>query len=458
MHRIAKYAMAGLFIAVVLFIWLNRTHGPERVESKEPSKPSSALAAFGRIEGREETIFLGASADGIVKQVLVTDGEKVSKGALLALIDCDDIRAEIEMAKAQAESARQARIRLLRGHRNEEREAAAQETRAANAVWKQTQEHLGRVDTLQQGEIAREAIEQAQRDVEVAQANREKAIADQGLINAAPLPEEVSRADAEVRAADQNVKVAGEKLAKCSVRAPISGTILKVMTKTGESYSTLLPHPLFTIADESIRRVRAEVDERDISKLKLGQMTTITANGFPGRQFDGQVVQVSQAMKPKSVLSDDPSQKVDRDVLEVTIDLNRNGEDLPLGLRVTARMNDAAMPIPAAPIDSSANPIRPQASPRAEATGPSTTAGATNLTGLVLQVGAMAHRENAEALTAALREKSFPAFVLAREGDPFYRVDVGPYPDLAGARIVEDQLKSGGFGSAIERQYPASKH
>jgi cell division septation protein DedD len=261
-----------------------------------------------------------------------------------------------------------------------------------------------------------------------------------------------------VRAADQNVKVAGEKLAKCSVRAPISGTILKVMTKTGESYSTLLPHPLFTIADESIRRVRAEVDERDISKLKLGQMTTITANGFPGRQFDGQVVQVSQAMKPKSVLSDDPSQKVDRDVLEVTIDLNRNGEDLPLGLRVTARMNDAAMPIPAAPIDSSANPIRPQASPRAEATGPSTTAGATNLTGLVLQVGAMAHRENAEALTAALREKSFPAFVLAREGDPFYRVDVGPYPDLAGARIVEDQLKSGGFGSAIERQYPASKH
>jgi cell division septation protein DedD len=161
-------------------------------------------------------------------------------------------------------------------------------------------------------------------------------------------------------------------------------------------------------------------------------------------------------MKPKSVLSDDPSQKVDRDVLEVTIELNRSKEELPLGLRVTAQMNDATMPESAASTAISENPSRVPVAPSPESAAPSAPATPVKPTGLVLQVGAMTRRENADALTAALRKKSFPAFVLARDGDPYYRVDVGPYPDEADARIAADKLKGGGFGTAVKWKYPAS--
>jgi cell division septation protein DedD len=104
-------------------------------------------------------------------------------------------------------------------------------------------------------------------------------------------------------------------------------------------------------------------------------------------------------------------------------------------------------------MDLSANPTHVTEVPLPEATLPSVPA---KLTGFVLQVGAMTHRENADALTDALRKKSFPAFVLARDGDSYYRVDVGPYPDAADARIVENKLKGAGFGAVVERQYPAS--
>jgi ABC exporter DevB family membrane fusion protein len=449
MRRISKFAIAALFIGIVVLIFWKKPAGPERVESKGPSRSPSALAAFGRIEGREETMFLGASADGIVKEVLVTDGQTVNKGALLAVIDCDEIRAEIDLAKAQAESARQVRIRLLRGHRDEERKAAAQQTEAANAVLAEAQDHFGRLDALQPGEVSREVIEQARHDLEVAQANHEKAVAEQSLIDAEPLPEEVSRADAEVAAAEQNVNVVTERLEKCNVRAPVSGTILKVITKAGESYSTLLPHPLFTLADESVRRVRAEVDERDISKVRLGQSSIVTADGFPGQRFEGHVVQISHAMKPKSVLSDDPSQKADRDVLEVTIELNHSKEELPLGLRVSAQMNDATMAVSPGSMGLPRNPSYVPVAPLPEPTPHSSSGTPTKLSGFVLQVGALTQRKNADALTAALRKKGFPAFVLARDGDPYYRVDVGPYPNAAGARIVEDKLKGGGFGTSF---------
>jgi hypothetical protein len=72
--------------------------------------------------------------------------------------------------------------------------------------------------------------------------------------------------------------------------------------------------------------------------------------------------------------------------------------------------------------------------------------------GFVLQVGAMAHKENADVLAEKLRQKSFPAFVFDRGRDGLYRVDVGPYPDAGYARSVKDELTSAGFKTVLERQ------
>jgi ABC exporter DevB family membrane fusion protein len=456
---ILTIAIAGLLALLLSLVWLKKAPSPLSVASSEPPKPPTALAAPGRVEGREETIPLGASADGVVKEVRVTAGQQVRKGDLLAVIDCDEISPQIDVARAQADSAREARVRLLRGRRDEERKAAAQSADAAKAVLAEAQEHFRRFDALhQKEEISREAFEQARRDLEVAQANYEKAVDERDLVNAEPLPEEIARANAEVSAAEKNVNVAVNRLEKCNVRAPISGTILEIKTKVGESYSTLLPRPLFSLADESVRHVRAEVDERDISKVRLGQTSIITADGFPGQRFKGQVIQISHAMKPKSILSDDPSQKIDRDVLEVTIELKDSKEVLPVGLRVTAQMIAATEQRPSAfgdvSEDSSPAPVNPMQE-TIPASGPRAP---THLAGFVLQVAAMTRRENADALSAILRKESFPAFVRARDGDPFYRVDVGPYADAADARAAKDKLKGGGFGTVIERQFPAATH
>ena len=456
MQRVAKIAIAGLALIVPL-IWLTKSRGPALVASKELAKSPVVLAARGRVEGRDESISVGASADGTVKGVLVRDGQQVSKGDLLAVINCDDIGAGIDLTKAQAESARQARVRLLRGHRDEERKAAFQAAEAAKAVWTQAQEHFKRFDALyQHGEISRDAFEQARRESEVAQANYERAVEELNLVNAAPLPEEVSRADAEVAAAEGNINVAIEKLEKCRVRAPISGTILKVVGKVGESYSTLLPHPLFLLADDSVRRVRAEVDERDVSKVRLGQTAIVTADGFPGQRFGGRVVLISKAMKPKSVLSDDPSQKVDRDVLDVTIELDPSKDVLPLGLRVTVQMTSEAAALPPAMGPSESHSPVPT-TPQPKTVQLSSTGAPAKLAGFVLQVAAMKDRQNADALTAALLKEGYLAFVLARDGDRFCRVDVGPYPDAASARVVMSELKAKGFGNTLERKYPVSR-
>ena len=77
-------------------------------------------------------------------------------------------------------------------------------------------------------------------------------------MNAPALPEDLAKAAADIAVAEEAVRVIREKIAKYTVTAPIDGTILRVLLRPGESFSTLAPRPLFTISDLSVRRVRAE--------------------------------------------------------------------------------------------------------------------------------------------------------------------------------------------------------
>jgi SPOR domain/PilZ domain len=74
--------------------------------------------------------------------------------------------------------------------------------------------------------------------------------------------------------------------------------------------------------------------------------------------------------------------------------------------------------------------------------------------GFVLQVAAMKHEDNANALAETLQKENFPAFVFKRGADPFYRVAVGTYSDPDSALRVKDELKAQGFQSILKRWSP----
>jgi len=77
-----------------------------------------------------------------------------------------------------------------------------------------------------------------------------------------------------------------------------------------------------------------------------------------------------------------------------------------------------------------------------------------NLPGLALQVAAMKHEDNADALAKTLQKKNFPAFVFQRGTDPFYRVAVGVYSDPDSAAQAKQELKAQGFQSILKHWSP----
>ncbi len=97
-----------------------------------------------------------------------------------------------------------------------------------------------------------------------------------------------------------------------------------------------MPSPenaLVVMGDLSALRVRAEIEERDIGKLRVGQSAVVRSDAFPGKDFEGKVASLAQALGPSRVGPRGPRKPTDVDVLEILIDLTGQPPLLP-GMRV----------------------------------------------------------------------------------------------------------------------------
>src|SRR5439155_8762099 len=198
---------SAIFLVILIVAFLGSTRNKSSVQARGiPSESGGTTVAFaspGRVEGASETTQVGAAADGILKAVYVKEGQFVKKGTLLGEIACDDLRASSQTAIAEADGARQARARLLRRTRNEERRIASQKTAATRAAFEHAKSRFDMLRALYEKEdISRAAYEQGVRDLGVAEADLQAAVRTEELLAAPPLQEEKARADADVLAAD----------------------------------------------------------------------------------------------------------------------------------------------------------------------------------------------------------------------------------------------------------------
>ncbi len=90
---------------------------------------------------------------------------------------------------------------------------------------------------------------------------------------------------------------------------------------------------VITMADDSVLRVRLDVDESDVSKLRAGQRAYVTAEAYGTHKFWGRVIRVGHILGKKNIRTDEPSEHVDTKILETLVELDPE-QPLPLVLRV----------------------------------------------------------------------------------------------------------------------------
>jgi len=121
------------------------------------------------------------------------------------------------------------------------------------------------------------------------------------------------------------------EVAKYRILAPIDGVIVARPVDLGETVN--VASPLVTIVDLTKLRVEAEVDEFDIPGITPLAQATITAEGYAGRRWRGEVEEIADAVVARQTRPQDPGRPADTHVLLVKVAF-RESCPLKLGQRV----------------------------------------------------------------------------------------------------------------------------
>jgi HlyD family secretion protein len=125
-------------------------------------------------------------------------------------------------------------------------------------------------------------------------------------------------------------------LDKTRIRAPSAGTILEVNAKAGEVVAPSPDRPLVVMGDMSVVRVKAEVDEGDVNKIKVNQTAYVTSISSGSEKFEGKVTNIAPTLGSAKIGPRGPLRPTDVEVMEVTIELQGTSGALKPGMRVDA--------------------------------------------------------------------------------------------------------------------------
>jgi HlyD family secretion protein len=297
-------------------------------------KPTWAASAAGRVEPRGGEIKIGAQTAGRISHVAVKINDIVKAGDLLIRLDDEEASARISAADAEAAVRKRERDAETVGRQAQDRRNAEDAVATAERALAQARADLDAVirgrspdggapaDLIAQ----RAAVKAAQDKLAQERDGLRRAQAAAGI----PLP---TRLEAALTAARSDLSLAETALERTRIRAPSDATVLQINARAGETATPSAEQTLVVLGDLTALRVRAELEERDSAKVRVGQAATVQSDAHPGRKFEGKVVTMAQAMGPGKLAQRGPRRPNDVEVLEVVIDLDAGSGLLP-GMRV----------------------------------------------------------------------------------------------------------------------------
>ena len=300
--RVAWALVIALVVVVGVLAYLLFQRGsPETPAAGSLEKPSSVAqtASSGNIALDSkgyimpvQRILVSPKVSGMIVKLDILEGRRVKKGAILAELEDVDYRSDLAHAESFLESARQ-RLAEIEAMRPKEIGQAKAELERAKAELVQLKADSQRSSELY---LKHRALSQADYDMAVSkylsgdQHVRSLDFA-LGLLESSR-GNKVAAAEADVRQAEADVVKARWRLDNCKIRAPISGTILKKNAEEGNLVNPIAmngSYSLCDLADLSDLEVELTIEERDISKVSVGQKCKVRTEAYPERIYDGVV-------------------------------------------------------------------------------------------------------------------------------------------------------------------------
>ena len=340
-----KKVLIGVGAALLLVIIVSVTVYQSRknlvtVQTGKVQKQNlaSVVSASGEIKPKTYAN-IGANAFGRIVKLHVKEGDRVTKGQLLAqledvqpLADVNATRASVQEAETDALAA-DAALNTSRADLNRAKSDAVH----AKLDWDRAQGlYNAALIAKQDYDVKKAAWETAdaglaQAEAKVAQTKAQKDSADKHI--------------AQIQA---NLARLTDVLQKTTYEAPFNGVITNLPVREGETVVMGIQNSpgstLMTIADMSVITSEVKVDETDIVNVRLGQSADVTIDAIPHKVFHGTVSEIGNDAIVRSTgvsTSQSTSTSEEAKDFKVVVTLTDTPADLRPGLSSTAKITTA---------------------------------------------------------------------------------------------------------------------
>jgi len=250
---------------------------------------------------------LSFGTSGMIKEIIVEEGDRVVKGQTLAKLDAPILEANVAMAELNLEQT----IYPYYSY-----------THASNVpgTWLALEEAE---DSLEEAQrlLDEGKIEEAQSLLDKVEQNLDEA-KEKSESRVWSLPVSVKRLELQLDQAEA-------ELDKAVITASFDGVVANIYIKEGQQLSAMTyANPAICLIDPSEIKLSGVIDEIDVPKVKLGQEAVITLDALPDKEVKGRVTFIS------------PASTVQTGVVfyETTIALENPDEELKDGMSASAEI------------------------------------------------------------------------------------------------------------------------
>jgi HlyD family secretion protein len=326
-----KLLLLLLLVVAAAISWgVFRKNAPPQVNFVRVKRETlvSTLSTNGKAEPFEWQA-VHAETAGLVSRVAVREGQRVAKGAALAVIVDPSLEADVAAGEAKVAEARANLAALEAGGKPAELAGIENNLARARFDLQQHQKEYGALRRLAEKqaavpldvEAAQDKVRQSEIEIEGLE-NRRKSLVDRT---------EIAAARARLQDVEVALKLARQRASLNTLQAPMAGEIYGLAVRPGAYLN--VGDPAANVGRLDRLRVRVYVDEPELGRVAEGQPVTITWDALPGKQWRGTVER-----KPGSIQA-----LGSRQVGEVICSIENPSRELIPGANVNAEIRTAVV-------------------------------------------------------------------------------------------------------------------
>lgn len=279
-----RVLVAILFVAAALAYGLGRQWLGPVVPAYAASRRDvvQTVVASGRVAAPFR-VDIGSQVTGTVKSVPVSEGQAVKAGQ--PLVELDDAEAKASMLQAQVAVAQaQARLRQLGELQFPVAEQSLRQAEANRGNARAQYERNQRL--FESGFIGQAVLDDAKRNLDVAETQVESAR--RQVETARPTGSDHAIAATALEQARASLDAARARLGYMVIRAPRDGTLIARNVEHGDVVQP--GKALMVLSPAGETQLVLEIDERNLSKLRIGQRALASADAYATQRFAAELV------------------------------------------------------------------------------------------------------------------------------------------------------------------------